>query len=44
MGACGQCKLRKVSGEVLYEEDSECEDDYILTCVAKPTGRVIIEG
>ena len=44
MGACGQCKLRKVSGEVIYEEDSECEDDYVLTCVAKATGSVIIEG
>ena len=44
MGACGQCKLHKLSGKVVYEEDSNCEDDYILTCVARAAGRVMIEG
>ena len=44
MGACGQCKLHKLSGEVLYEEDSKCENDYVLTCVAKATGHVMLEG
>ena len=44
MGACSQCKLHKLSGEVVYEEDPNCEDGYVLTCVAKATGRVIVEG
>lgn len=44
MGACGQCKVRKISGEVSYEEDFDCEDEYVLTCVAKVKGNVVIEG
>ncbi|MGB3636283.1 MAG: hypothetical protein WBA39_01630 [Rivularia sp. (in: cyanobacteria)] len=44
MGVCGQCKLRKISGEVSYEKDFECEDDYVLTCVAIAAGSVVIEG
>ena len=44
MGACGQCKVRKISGEVSYEEDFDCEDEYVLTCVAKAKGNVVIEG
>ncbi|MEO1374733.1 MAG: FHA domain-containing protein [Cyanobacteria bacterium J06635_10] len=44
MGVCGQCKLRKVSGEVSYEKDFGCEDDFVLTCVAKAATDVVIEG
>ena len=44
MGVCGQCKLRKISGEVSYEKDFGCEEDYVLTCVAKAVGSVAIEG
>lgn len=44
MGACGMCKLRKISGEVSYEEDVHCEDEYVLTCVAKARGNVMVEG
>ena len=44
MGACGMCKLRKISGNVSYEEDFDCEDEYVLTCVAKANGNVVIEG
>ncbi|MEM6399016.1 MAG: FHA domain-containing protein [Cyanobacteria bacterium P01_D01_bin.116] len=44
MGVCGRCKLRKISGEVSYENDFECEDDYVLTCVAKVDETVTIEG
>ncbi len=44
MGVCGQCKLRKISGNVIYEKDFGCEDDYVLTCVAKAVGSVAIEG
>ena len=44
MGACRQCKLRKLSGEVYYEQDFNCEEDYVLTCIAKAEGSVVIEG
>lgn len=44
MGVCGQCKLRKVSGKVNYEKDFGCDDDYVLTCVAKVAENVVIEG
>jgi ferredoxin len=49
-GVCGACKKRKQSGEVSYEsepdglEQSEQEAGYILTCVAAPVGRVVIEA
>jgi ferredoxin-NADP reductase/ferredoxin len=43
MGACGACKVKKLEGEVIYEDDVNCEEGYILTCVAKPAGRVAIE-
>ncbi len=43
MGVCGQCKLRKLEGEVTYDEEPDCEDGYILTCIAKPVNRVVIE-
>ncbi|MEO1430709.1 MAG: FHA domain-containing protein [Cyanobacteria bacterium J06633_8] len=44
MGVCGQCKLRKVSGKVTYDKDFGCDDDYVLTCVAKVAENVVIEG
>ncbi len=44
MGACGACKVRKVEGEVIYEDDVDCEDGFIYTCVAKPVGKVVIEA
>ncbi|WP_414623173.1 FAD-binding oxidoreductase [Calothrix sp. CCY 0018] len=44
MGACGKCKLHKLSGEVYYEQGFDCEEDYVLTCVTKAEGNVIIEG
>jgi glycine betaine catabolism B len=49
-GVCGACKKRKVEGEVRYESEPEAlEPDelaagYILTCVACPIGRVVIEA
>ena len=42
MGVCGQCKLRKLEGEVTYDEEPDCEEGYILTCVAKPVDKVVI--
>ncbi|MEM9924371.1 MAG: FHA domain-containing protein [Cyanobacteria bacterium P01_D01_bin.50] len=44
MGVCGQCKVRKISGEVSYEKDFGCEDDFVLTCVARAATDVVIEG
>jgi ferredoxin-NADP reductase/ferredoxin len=44
MGACGQCKLPKLEGKVAYEDDPNCEDGYVLTCVAKPVGKVVIDA
>ena len=44
MGACGACKVKKIEGEVIYDDDVDCEDGYILTCVARPAGRVAIEA
>jgi glycine betaine catabolism B len=49
-GVCGACKKRKLEGEVKYESEpdaldrSEQEAGYILTCVASPIGRVVIEA
>ncbi|MGB5633256.1 MAG: FAD-binding oxidoreductase [Waterburya sp.] len=44
MGTCGACKVKKLEGEVIYDDDVDCEDGYILTCVARPNGRVAIEA
>ncbi|MEL6931250.1 MAG: 2Fe-2S iron-sulfur cluster-binding protein [Cyanobacteria bacterium J06600_6] len=44
MGACGACKVKKIDGEVVYDDDVDCEDGHILTCVARPVGKVTIEA
>ncbi len=44
MGACHKCKLRLLEGEVRYDEEPECEKGHILTCIAQPVGRVVIEA
>ena len=43
-GACGMCKLRKLEGEVTYDEEPDCEEGYVLTCIAKPVNKVVIEA
>lgn len=49
-GVCRDWRKRKQSGEVSYEsepdglEQSEQKVGYILTCVAAPVGRVVIEA
>ena len=43
-GACGACKVKKIEGEVIYDDDVDCEDGFIYTCVARPAGRVVIEA
>lgn len=44
MGACGACKVKKIAGDVIYDDDVNCEDGFIYTCVARPAGRVVIEA
>ncbi|MEL6787012.1 MAG: FAD-binding oxidoreductase [Cyanobacteria bacterium J06607_15] len=44
MGACGACKVKKLEGEVIYDDDVACEDGFIYTCVARPVDRVVIEA
>ncbi|MGB7440457.1 MAG: FHA domain-containing protein [Coleofasciculaceae cyanobacterium] len=44
MGVCGRCKLRQLEGQVDYEEETECEEGYVLTCVARPAKRVVVEA
>jgi glycine betaine catabolism B len=49
-GVCGACKKRKLEGKVQYEtepdalEPDEQAAGYVLTCVAAPVGRVVIEA
>ena len=44
MGACGACKLPLLEGKVDYDDDSGCESAHLLSCIAKPNGRVVIEA
>ncbi len=50
-GNCGTCKKRKIEGKVRMGEfdpealdESEQEEGFILTCVAFPQGRVVIDA
>lgn len=47
-GTCATCKQKLISGEVKYDEtpaaNSELEPGYILTCSARPVGRVEIDA
>ena len=43
-GACGACKVKKLEGEVAYDDEDPCEEGFILTCIARPVGRVVIEA
>ncbi|MBE9005830.1 FHA domain-containing protein [Fortiea sp. LEGE XX443] len=50
-GVCGTCKKRKLEGDVKMEgydpealEESEIKEGYILTCVAYPVGRVVVDA
>ena len=50
MGACGACKQKVIEGEVKYDddpsalEDSERQEGVVLTCMAYPVGRVVLEA
>ncbi|APO77119.1 2Fe-2S ferredoxin-like protein (plasmid) [Rhizobium etli 8C-3] len=46
-GVCGACKIRKVSGEVQMDNQTvlsqrDVDDGYILTCIGKATGKVVL--
>ncbi|MBD2594061.1 FHA domain-containing protein [Nostoc spongiaeforme FACHB-130] len=50
-GVCGTCKKRKLEGTVKMEgydpealEESEIKEGYVLTCVAYPVGKVVIDA
>lgn len=43
-GECGACKVKKIAGEVIYDDNVACEDGFIYTCIARPVGRVVIEA
>ena len=44
MGVCGACKLPLSGGKVDYDDEPECERGYLLTCIAKARGRVVVEA
>ncbi|MGK7949253.1 MAG: FAD-binding oxidoreductase [Xenococcaceae cyanobacterium] len=44
MGVCGACKLPLLSGKVNYDDEPDCEPGHLLTCIAKPIGRVVIKA
>lgn len=44
MGACGTCKLPLLEGQVCYENDPACEPGYLLSCIAKPVGRIVVDA
>ncbi|MGL5835404.1 MAG: FHA domain-containing protein, partial [Waterburya sp.] len=31
-GVCGACNVKKLEGKVIYDDDVNCEEGYILTC------------
>lgn len=43
IGVCGHCQVKKLAGDVTYDEDVDCKAGYILTCMAKPVGQVKLE-
>jgi ferredoxin len=50
MGACGTCKQKLISGEVNYEkepdglQESDRSGDFVLTCIAQPIAKVVIDA
>ena len=49
-GTCGTCKQTLVEGEYRYEsdpdglDDGEQEEGLVLTCIAHPVGRVVVNA
>jgi ferredoxin-nitrite reductase len=50
MGTCGTCKQKLLQGTISYEsspdalEPHEAAEGWILTCIAKPVGHVVIDA
>lgn len=44
MGSCGACKLPLLEGNVVYDNDPNCESGFLLTCIGRANGRVVIEA
>lgn len=48
-GSCGSCRIKKLEGEIEYDSDpdalndTEKEEGYILSCIAIPKGRVVVD-
>ena len=48
-GVCGNCKVKKLAGKIHYDsppdglDPSDKDQGYILTCVAHPQGRVVLD-
>lgn len=49
-GTCGSCKCTLLEGEVSYDGDPDALDDLdrasgkILTCIARPVGRIVLDA
>ena len=49
-GTCGTCKVKKLEGEIQYDgepdalDDEEQQQGYILSCIAMPVGKVVIDA
>lgn len=50
MGVCGACKQKLISGDIKYEKepkalsDAEKQAGLILTCIAHPVGKVVMDA
>lgn len=50
MGACGACKQKLISGEVNYAKEpdalqkSDRSEEFVLTCIAHPIAKVVIDA
>lgn len=48
-GSCGSCRIKKLEGDIEYDgdpdalDDMEKEEGYILSCIAIPKGRVVVD-
>ncbi|MGI0479894.1 2Fe-2S iron-sulfur cluster-binding protein [Geminocystis sp. CENA526] len=48
-GSCGSCRIKKLEGDIEYDGDPDAlndmdkEEGYILSCIAIPKGRVVVD-
>lgn len=49
-GSCGTCMVKLIEGEFRYEadpdglEDADAASGHILTCIAYPVGKVVLDA